>query len=105
MSDEEVNRLIEEAKKRPKLSGLYSDFMDALSDYGCGLYTNAEFRKILEDIHNRYKHYPTTEIMYKATIQRLTSCCRVSEEKDTNWQCKWANEELDLVKRPPKIIF
>lgn len=114
MSDEELNRLVEEAKKRPKLSWLYSDFMDALSDYGCGLYTSVEFRKILEDIHNRYKHYPTTEIMYKAMIQRLTYCNHLSgmgdaidsmNNSEAKIEIKWANEVLDLVKCPPKIIF
>ena len=118
MSDEELNRLVEEAKKRPKLSWLYSDFMDALSDYGCGLYTSVEFRKILEDINNRYKHYPTTEIMYKAMIQRLTSCSHITRKEDgigrtlaelksteAKTQIEWIDEELDTLKRPPKIIF
>lgn len=88
-----------------ELDTFFSDFMDALSDYKREVILRSELREILEDLHDRYKCYPTTEIMYKAIIQRLTSCGRASEEKDTNWQCEWVNTQLDLVKRPPKIIF
>lgn len=105
MSDEEVNSLVEEAKKSPKLSWLYSDFMDALSDYDCGVVSRAEFREILEGLHNTYKYYSTAEIMYKAMIQRLTVCGRISEDKEQEWQVKWVKEELHLIKCPPKIIF
>lgn len=91
--------------RRSELDTFFYEFMDTLTDYGCGHYTKVEFRKMLEDLHDTYNYYPTTEIMYKATIQRLTSCGRVSEEKDTNWQCEWVNQELRLVKCPPKIIF
>lgn len=91
--------------RRSELDTFFSDFMDALSDYDCGAISRRKFREILEDLHDAYKYYPTAEIMYKATIQRLTSCGRASEEKDTKWQCEWVNQELDLVKHPPKIIF
>ena len=91
--------------RRSELDTFFSDFMDALSDYDCGAISRRKFREILEDLHDAYKYYPTAEIMYKATIQRLTSCGRASEEKDTKWQCEWVNQELDLVKCPPKIIF
>lgn len=91
--------------RRSELDTFFIDFMDALTDYGCEVISRAEFRKVLEDLHDTYKYYPTTEIMYKATIQRLTSCGRASKEKDTNLQCKRVNQELDIVKHPPKIIF
>lgn len=98
---------------RSKLSIFFSDFMDALSDYSCEAISKGRFCEILNELHDIYKYYPSTEIMYKATIQRLTSCGRIAEKRgiskekecETKWQFKWVNEELNLIKHPPKIIF
>ena len=97
---------------RTKMSMFFSDFMDALLDYSTGLCTKTKYREVLDDIHDTYKYYPTTELMFLATMARIINLSHMASQngivdtKDSNKaEIEWIMQEKEALKNMSNDIF
>ena len=97
---------------RTKMSMFFSDFMDALLDYSTGLCTKTKYREVLNDIHDTYKYYPTTELMFLATMARIINLSHmvsqngIVDSKDSIPSgIKWIMQEKETLKNLSNDIF
>lgn len=97
---------------RTKMSMFFSDFMDALLDYSTGLCTKTKYREVLNDIHDTYKYYPTTELMFLATMARIINLSHMASQNgivDTKDSVptgiKWIMQEKETLKNLSNDIF